>query len=69
MGNKWGDMSEREKRELCQDRVTLNGKPAVVTGYKNEFAMVKALDSCEQAEFAWETVARIVNLKNGAFRA
>lgn len=48
------------RRYLCAARVTLNGKPAAIGGARNRFATVTALDMSVSAEWAWETVARIV---------
>jgi hypothetical protein len=59
-----------EKRALVkdQDNLTIDGKPAIVVGYHNQFATVVALDESARVEFAWSTVERIVN-KDGAFKS
>lgn len=62
-------MAEERKRELVQtENVTLNGEPAKIAGYKLDFANVRQLDGPIVAEFAWQTVERIVN-NGGNFRA
>lgn len=41
-------------------RVTLNGKPATVTGRLCSFAIVRTLDGSMAIEWAWPAVERIV---------
>lgn len=49
------------KRSLCVEHVTLDGAPAVISGYALDFAHLRRLDGVGGAvEFAWPTVARIV---------
>lgn len=48
------------RRELCQARVTLNGRPAVIGGVRNPFATVAYLDGSGELEWSWDAVARIV---------
>lgn len=57
-----------ERRALCSARVTLNGSPAVISGAQREFAHVTDLATRLSAEWAWETVARVV-AAGGAFRS
>jgi len=54
--------------ELCDTRVTLDGKPAKIGGARNEFATVRLIRSGLSAEFAWPTVARIV-ARGGEFKS
>jgi hypothetical protein len=61
-------ITTERRQELCSEHVTLNGNPAVIRGWRNEFATVSALNSLENAEWAWETVDRIVREKNGEFK-
>lgn len=56
------------RRELCAERVTLNGRPAIVGGVRKDHATVTALDNGESYAWAWPTVARIVG-NGGAFRS
>jgi hypothetical protein len=56
----------RRRRELCTAAVTLDGAPAMVCGVQERFATVATLDGKWSAEWAWETVARIV-ADGGAF--
>lgn len=58
---------QEERRALCSARVTLNGKPAVIRGSRYHFANVAALDGTFNADWAWETAARIVD-QGGAFK-
>lgn len=55
---------------MCERPVTLDGKRAMVTGYKNRFATVRAFGSGNggPVEFAWETVERVV-ANGGDFRS
>lgn len=48
------------RHALVLQRVTLNGCPAQVTGIRNEFATVRALRGECSAEFAWQTVERVI---------
>lgn len=56
-----------ERRALCDAHVTLNGKRAVVMGWKRPFATVAAIPNGEHYEWAWETVANIVANFEGRF--
>ena len=47
--------------------ITLDGRPAVIGGTRLPFAKVSTLDGRCSAEWAWETVARIV-ARDGAFK-
>jgi hypothetical protein len=48
--------------------VTLDGKPAVISGYKMPFATVTQLSTGLSAEWSWEAVERIVT-KGGDFQS
>lgn len=49
--------------------VTLDGRPARITGYRNAFATVTSVgDPARSAEWAWPTVARIV-ARGGNFQS
>lgn len=56
------------RTELCATRVTLDGKPAVISARLMRFAKVSQLNSSLSCEFAWETVDRVV-LKGGNFKS
>ncbi len=58
-----------QRRELCAEKVTLNGHRAVIGGYNKKFASVTDLDSGLSAEWAWLTVLHIINFSDGAFRS
>lgn len=53
-----------ERVALTQTPVTLDGRPARITGYRNDFAT----DPARSAEWAWLTVARIV-ARGGNFKS
>lgn len=62
-------ITTEQKYELIASRVTLNGKPAKVSGARLQFATVATLNSDGAAvEFAWPTVARII-AAGGKFKA
>lgn len=54
--------------ERSHTGVTLDGARAVVSGWRNDFATVTALPDGPNVEFAWETVARVLN-RDGAFKS
>lgn len=54
-------MRNSERIALCSTKVTLNGKPAIITGYRTQFATVRTLDGTMRGEWAWETVKHIVD--------
>lgn len=56
------------RHELCAKKVTLNGNPAVISGANNDFATVTDMTTHLSAEWAWETVERIVN-NGGEFKS
>ena len=60
-------MSKDDKRALCGERVTLDGEPATISGADLPFATVRSLDGRMFAEWAWETVQRVVTIRGGAF--
>lgn len=55
--------------EMVDKSATLNGNPAKISGYRNRFATVTDMTTRLSCEFAWETVERILTLKNGAFQS
>ena len=57
-----------EKRALCAEKVTLDDKPAVISGAKNLYATVTDFQSGLSAEFSWDTVKRVV-AKGGKFKS
>jgi hypothetical protein len=59
-----------EKRSgFCHTNgITLDGKPAVISGYRNSFAKVTQLSTGLSAEWSWEAVERIV-AKGGKFKS
>lgn len=62
-------ITTEQKYDLINVRVTLNGKPAKISGARMQFATVATLDSSGTAvEFSWPAVARIV-AAGGKFKA
>jgi len=60
---------DRDQRiALCEAKVTLNGKPAAVSGYNLPFAHVTQLKSGLSAEWSWTAVALVVS-RGGDFRS
>jgi hypothetical protein len=58
-----------EKRELCVEKVTLNGHRAALSRYNSKFALVTDLDSGLSGEWAWLTVLHVINFSNGSFHS
>jgi len=59
-----------EREELMAKPVTLNGRPALISGRLAPFAMVRTNDG-ERAyvgEWAWPTIRRVIEENGGAFR-
>lgn len=56
------------RKELCAARVTLDGRPATVSGAMFKFAEVRSLDGVLRAEFAWSTVENVIANSGGAFK-
>ena len=61
-------ISTDERYDLIDARVTLNGKPAKISGARMQYAMVATLDGSMEFEWSWEAVARIV-AAGGKFKA
>lgn len=53
-------MTDEQKAELCATPVTLNGRPAVISGWKQPFATVKVLNGGLSIDYSWQAVACIV---------
>lgn len=61
-------ITEDERHALCEAKVTIDGRPAKVTGARLDFARVYDLESGLSCEWAWPTVAYVVKHKGGAFK-
>lgn len=59
--------SKDRRMVLCATPVTLDGKPAKISGYNNPFATVSLASNGLSCEFAWETVDHIVSNRKGRF--
>lgn len=55
------------RRALCALPCTLDGKPAAISGAAREFATVRDLKTGQGADWAWDTVARVM-AHDAAFR-
>jgi len=55
------------RRKWLARTVTLNYKPAILSGVKEDRATVRTLDGQEQAEFSWMTVVNIIKNHEGSF--
>jgi hypothetical protein len=60
-------MSIQERHALMIAEVTLDGRPAIISGWALDYAQVRSLDGALSGEWAWTTAARIVG-RGGAFR-
>jgi hypothetical protein len=47
--------------------VTLNGEPAAITGFRNDFAHIRQVKTGLGCEWSWPTVLHVVRTKGGAF--
>lgn len=64
-----GGLDNAQRQQLCEQAVTLDGEPARISGWTNSFAAVSRSDGRGgSVEFAWPTVARIVEA-GGAFQS
>jgi len=58
-----------ERLALAAKRpITLNGKPATVSGIYHKFAVIRQLNGTARAEWNWETAKRIIN-NGGKFQS
>lgn len=56
-----------DRRALCAQPCTLDGRPAVILGAREPFATVCDKSTGAGAQWAWETVARVM-ARGGAFK-
>lgn len=71
--------AEKVTRELVEARramvhsaptaPTINGNPAMVSGFTQRFATVTDKATGLSAEWSWETVEHVVNNRFGAFKS
>ncbi len=59
-----------ERRELCElKHLTLNGKPAQLSGALLRFPIVTDRETGLSCEFSWVAVYNIIENRNGKFRS
>lgn len=64
------DTSADERRKAYSGlRVTLNGKPARILGFRNRFGTVAQVPRGLSHEWSWDAIAHIVKNKGGRFRS
>jgi len=57
-----------QKEKFLAATITLNGKPARIYGRLLPYAIVRPKDNQNvRVEYAWETVAHVIQSANGAF--
>ncbi len=58
-----------EAQRLYHDNpaVTLDGREAVIAGWRNDYPTVCTLDGKQRVEYARETIARVVTTGDGKF--
>lgn len=61
-------VTQEERENLCGQPCTLDGKPAIIGGLKQRFAIVYQLGTGIQYSWAWPTVWAIMQ-GNKAFRS
>ncbi len=62
-------LADRGRQYVGITTSTLDGVPAAIMGRREDFATVGQLPHGLTAQYAWATVARIVEQSNGAFRS
>ncbi len=60
--------NSEDRFALCAEKITLNGRPAKISGAGRPFARVTDSQTGLSAEWSWRAVARIV-AKGGQFRS
>jgi len=63
--HEYAEIANKYAGEEC----TLDGKPARICGRLLRFAIVREIFGPEKAEYAWPTVARVMEEKKGEFHA
>jgi hypothetical protein len=58
-----------DRCDLRVKPVTLNGKPAVISGLMEKYATVTCLETGEHYQWSWPQVEYVITEKNGAFRS
>lgn len=65
---KSGKMTYEKKKELSQTQnITLDGKPAIISGLRTDFALVRQIGGYG-FEWAWESVQNVIE-KGGNFKS
>jgi hypothetical protein len=57
-------------RDIVESReafITLDGKPAVLRGWKLEYGLIQCDNS--SVEFSWPTIYRVLTERNGKFKS
>jgi hypothetical protein len=62
-------VSIEDRRKLAEARVTLDGRPAVISGIQNDFAKVTVLDTGESYTWSWPGVKRVIETAGGHFKS
>ena len=62
-------MTLEAKRDICNEKVTINGNRAKITGYNQPFATVTDLTTGLSAQWAWATALRVIVMSDGRFRS
>lgn len=63
-------MTRSQLRDLAETKqVTLDGKPALIGGWQEQFAAVGVIPGGPSFMFSWQAVEHVLTLKNGAFRS
>ncbi len=60
-------LADRGRQYVGIMTATLDGVPAAIMGRREDFAIVGQLPHGLTVQYAWATVARIVEQSNGAF--
>lgn len=68
MNRKFYVSPEERKRLVRTEGVTLDGRPAIIRGWHNEFGTVCHFPQGESHEWAWATIRDVVS-RDGKFKS
>lgn len=57
-----------EQRAMCKLEVTLNGKPAVLSGVLLAYGKVTNLSTGERVELSWDRIKQTIQHQGGRFQ-
>jgi len=58
-----------ERVSWCSAHITLNNKPARISGACLKFPVIQTLDGLTSVEFSWHAIRRVIETRSGKFKA